>query len=235
MTKAKPGTKEQVLPDTIPLFPLPEHVLFPGVPMPYHIFEPRYQAMIRELKSLDPADRWIAVSRLRAVRVDSGAGRPGFCEIATVGRVMDMLPVGGGRFDIVVEGIYRCRLEEVHSPHAYRLVKPIILEDADAEFCAKQGTKLPRFFKPIEQALITLVTLVGEQASQLLTIASSNASASIILYRLGAALLHDPDRRQRFLETRSIRERGHIMVDTLAGLLAVANRHTAYVGDGEKC
>ena len=35
-----------VLPATIPLFPLQDVMLFPGVPRPLHIFEPRYREML---------------------------------------------------------------------------------------------------------------------------------------------------------------------------------------------
>ncbi|HZZ15900.1 MAG TPA: LON peptidase substrate-binding domain-containing protein, partial [Candidatus Sulfotelmatobacter sp.] len=35
------------MPSLIPLFPL-DVVLFPGVPLPLHIFEPRYKEMIAE-------------------------------------------------------------------------------------------------------------------------------------------------------------------------------------------
>ena len=37
------------LPSIIPVFPLPNVVLFPGVPLPLHIFETRYREMVREV------------------------------------------------------------------------------------------------------------------------------------------------------------------------------------------
>src|SRR5262249_43376062 len=37
------------LPSTIPIFPLPNVVLFPGVPLPLHVFEPRYRDMVRDV------------------------------------------------------------------------------------------------------------------------------------------------------------------------------------------
>jgi len=36
------------LPDVIPLFPLPNVVLFPGITLPLHVFEPRYRDMVRD-------------------------------------------------------------------------------------------------------------------------------------------------------------------------------------------
>ncbi|HNA72611.1 MAG TPA: LON peptidase substrate-binding domain-containing protein, partial [Candidatus Obscuribacter sp.] len=37
----------------LPLFPLPDVVLFPGSPLPLHIFEPRYRQMINTIMEGD--------------------------------------------------------------------------------------------------------------------------------------------------------------------------------------
>ena len=37
------------LPDVIPVFPLPNVVLFPQVQLPLHIFESRYREMVRDI------------------------------------------------------------------------------------------------------------------------------------------------------------------------------------------
>src|SRR5262245_34551461 len=36
------------LPETIPIFPLPDAVLFPNASLPLHIFEPRYRQMVAD-------------------------------------------------------------------------------------------------------------------------------------------------------------------------------------------
>ncbi len=53
------------LPSFIPIFPLPNVVLFPEVPLPLHIFEPRYRAMVRDALAGLGADRHgVAARRL---------------------------------------------------------------------------------------------------------------------------------------------------------------------------
>ena len=52
-----------MLPPTIPIFPLPNAVLFPNVFMPLHIFEPRYRAMVSDALA---GDRIIGMVLLRA-------------------------------------------------------------------------------------------------------------------------------------------------------------------------
>ena len=53
-----PGEKGEAavseLPDIIPVFPLPNVVLFPRVQLPLHIFEPRYRAMVRDVIEAEP-------------------------------------------------------------------------------------------------------------------------------------------------------------------------------------
>ncbi len=51
-----------MLPPTIPLFPLPNVVLFPNVFLPLHIFEARYRAMVRDALA---GDRMIGMVLLR--------------------------------------------------------------------------------------------------------------------------------------------------------------------------
>ena len=48
-----------MLPPLLPLFPLPMTVLFPGVFLPLHIFEPRYKQMVT--KALE-GDRIIGIT-----------------------------------------------------------------------------------------------------------------------------------------------------------------------------
>ena len=37
------------LPEIIPVFPLPNVVFFPRMPLPLHVFEPRYRSMVRDV------------------------------------------------------------------------------------------------------------------------------------------------------------------------------------------
>jgi uncharacterized protein len=51
-----------MLPPTIPIFPLPNVVLFPNVFLPLHIFELRYRAMVTDALA---GDRIIGMALLR--------------------------------------------------------------------------------------------------------------------------------------------------------------------------
>ena len=63
------------LPTLVPLFPLPNAVLFPGVPLPLHIFEPRYREMVRDAERSE--ERLIGMVLLRGEWRKDYYGTPG--------------------------------------------------------------------------------------------------------------------------------------------------------------
>ena len=62
-----------MLPPTIPIFPLPNAVLFPNVFLPLHIFEPRYREMVADALQ---GDRIIGMVLLRPGWEADYDGRP---------------------------------------------------------------------------------------------------------------------------------------------------------------
>ena len=62
-------------PIVVPLFPLPNAVLFPGVPLPLHIFEPRYRDMVRDAERSE--ERLIGMVLLRGELAQGVLRQPG--------------------------------------------------------------------------------------------------------------------------------------------------------------
>ncbi|MDT8339878.1 MAG: LON peptidase substrate-binding domain-containing protein [Longimicrobiales bacterium] len=90
--------------DVIPLFPLPA-VLFPGAPMPLHIFEPRYRAMV--------ADCLDASQSFGLVHHDWDEQGPFLLDegrVGTLARIEKHQPVPDGRSLILVRGGDRFRI-----------------------------------------------------------------------------------------------------------------------------
>jgi Lon protease-like protein len=111
----------------VPLFPLPNVVLFPRTPMPLYIFEERYRTMTREALA---GNRELVIALLRAGSEPNYAGISAVHEIACLGRIETYEELEDGKFNIVVVGIHRVRIirEVQHSP--YRLVEVEKVEDA---------------------------------------------------------------------------------------------------------
>src|SRR3954468_8015141 len=110
----------------MPLFPLPNVVLFPNVSMRLHIFEERYRAMTRDL--LD-GERFVAMG-LIVEGASAADERPAVEQIAGVGGVIMAHELPDGRFNLVVRGHARVRIdEELSSDRPYRLVSATELPD----------------------------------------------------------------------------------------------------------
>jgi uncharacterized protein len=107
-----------VLPSVIPLFPLPDTVLFPRMPLPLHVFEPRYRKMVADALA---AHRTIGMTLLRPGWEADYYGRPAVYPIGCAGIVDESQQLEGGRYNIVLKGVARFRLVEERGGEPYRL------------------------------------------------------------------------------------------------------------------
>jgi uncharacterized protein len=89
----------------IPLFPL-HTVLVPGAPLPLHIFEPRYRALVTDCLAAGEPFGVVGISAGREV----GAGRVSFAAVGTLAEIREVTRYPDGRFDIVTIGTARFRL-----------------------------------------------------------------------------------------------------------------------------
>ena len=107
-----------MLPPTIPIFPLPNVVLFPNVFLPLHIFEGRYRAMVREALG---GDRVIGMVLLQPKYEANYEGRPPVFTVGCAGAITHSEPLGDGRFNIVLRGTERFRITGEDESTAYRI------------------------------------------------------------------------------------------------------------------
>jgi len=107
-----------MLPSTLPLFPLSNVVLFPGVFLPLHIFEPRYRAMVADALA---GDRLIGMVLLRPGWELHYEGRPAIYETGCAGLITHVEPLADGRYNIVLKGLSRFRVAREDHDQAYRV------------------------------------------------------------------------------------------------------------------
>ena len=95
--------------DLLPLFPLPNVVLFPNVFLPLHIFEPRYREMVADALA---GDRMIGMVLLRPGWEHDYEGRPPVYPIGCSGVITHVERLADGRYNIVLRGLERFRIVE---------------------------------------------------------------------------------------------------------------------------
>lgn len=102
-----------MLPSEIPIFPLPNVVLFPSALLPLHIFEPRYRAMVAD--ALD-SERLIGMVMLRPGWEPHYDGAPEVYPIGCAGFITHADRLPDGRFNIMLRGLEKFRiLNERHA------------------------------------------------------------------------------------------------------------------------
>jgi Lon protease-like protein len=196
--------------ESIPVFPLPNAVLFPEQRMPLHIFEPRYRQMVRDALASQP---YLVLACIPAG--DDGAV-PALPPIATIGRIVAHQRLSDGRFNLVLEGLVRAALDEVPSESLYRRVRCTPrLEPQGALADAPAAERM---------ALISLVGRVmqraRERAPDLEFVLPEGLSAARLAFLVADKLLVDGGARQRVLDADTGEERVRRCTEGVAALLA---------------
>ena len=109
----------------ISIFPLSGALLFPGLQLPLHIFEPRYCALVKDSLARDRR-----IGMIQPQRPEEGAP---LYQVGCLGKIGDVEALDGGRFNLVLEGEARFRiLRELDVVTPFRQIEgEMIAEPAD--------------------------------------------------------------------------------------------------------
>src|SRR5687767_1157699 len=119
-----------MLPPTIPIFPLPNVVLFPQVFLPLHVFEPRYREMTADALG---GDRIIGMVLLRPGWEGDYDGRPPVYPVGCAGVITHAERLSDGRYNIVLRGIEKFRIVSEDNSRSYRVAEVEPIREPPAE------------------------------------------------------------------------------------------------------
>src|SRR5918993_5254252 len=115
-------------PSAVPLFPLPNVVLFPRAILPLHIFEERYKAMTADALA---GDRVIAMALLRPGWEKCYYGAPPLEPLVCAGRILTHEKLPDGKYNFLLQGLGRGRLVSETRTRPYRVGRLELLAEAD--------------------------------------------------------------------------------------------------------
>jgi Lon protease-like protein len=193
-----------MLPPTLPIFPLPNAVLFPNVFLPLHIFEPRYREMVGD--SLQ-GDRIIGMVLLRPGFETDYEGRPPVYPIGCAGVITHAERLADGRFNIVLRGIEKFRITGEDASRRYRLAHiepmPEIANTDERAAIKKQRQRL-------EALLAAAVERSGSEPKFPPAIPDEDLVNALAQY-----MELDPIERQALLEQSGVLSRCRALIDLL--------------------
>ena len=146
-----------MIPPKIPIFPLPNVVLFPTVLLPLHVFEPRYRALVEDALA---GDRVIGMVLLRPGFEANYEGRPPVFQTGCAGNITHAEQLENGRFNIVLRGETKFRIAGEDVGRAYRLARIDAIEDAD------DGNAIEEMRAQRERLLRILQALLARMGSE---------------------------------------------------------------------
>lgn len=178
----------------LPIFPLPV-VLFPGVPLPLHIFEPRYRQMLTDIR--------LANNLFGVAYFDSSTAEldvPPAGHVGCVAEVTETQTFPDGRSNILTLGLIRYRIESyVERGDPYLVARVSYFEDDedDESMLTRSAREVAETFTRIAQAVRTL----NDERTDLPDI--SNTEPQRLSFLVAAAMEIDADVKQNLLELTS--------------------------------
>ena len=194
---APPPRVPQVL--ILPIFPLPDITFFPHTALPLHIFETRYRAMVTDALA---RDRRLCVVQLRPGYEASYEGRPAVAPVAGAGEIVSCERLASGRYNILVAGRWRLRIEEeLPTDTLYRVVRARRLEEVPP------SGDVARAQQQIREACVCLLDALDRPRDLLDKALASDQPPGVFADRVAAAFIPDPALRQELLETLGVEAR----------------------------
>jgi uncharacterized protein len=192
--------------ETLPLFPLANVVLFPGVRAPLHVFEPRYRQLTADVIE---GERAIGMIAVRPEHADRMAGDPPLFSVGCSGLVEQSGQRPDGRYDLVLLGTHRFRILEERpreGPRLYRVALAEVLEERFDE--GSEGARLQAMRADVVDLLGPLLRhLVPRAARQLDPRRFSGIDDDTFVNALCQLLDLHPAEKQGLLEADGPRER----------------------------
>jgi Lon protease-like protein len=193
----------------LPLFPLPV-VLFPGVPLPLHIFEPKYRQMLADVRVTNNLFGLSYFDPAASNREIPPAGHVG-----CVAEITETQAMPDGRSNILTVGVIRYQIDSyVERGEDYLVARVTYFEDEEEDYSllTDSAREVAETFTRIAQA----VRIINDERATLPDI--SNTEPQRLSFLVAAAMEIEGEVKQELLELRSTSER----LRRLRGMLARA-------------
>lgn len=178
----------------IPIFPLPNVTFFPQTLLPLHVFEPRYRKMVANCLA---GDRLMGVSLLKEGWQKDYFGRPPICKTFGVGKIVDHEILKDGRYNIILEGVYRVRLVEEYHTKLYRTGRARVIQDPPIDTCRNQ---IGQIMKELQGMTTRVAGLLPAMREVIQSAWSAHPHPLIVASQIASSLVMDAYDRQSILE-----------------------------------
>ena len=208
LTEDEDGNGDDVeFPDELPILPLRNTVLFPGVVIPITVGRDK---SIKAVTDAYKADKMVGV----VAQKDSNIEEPQIADlekIGTVAKLVKLIKMPDGGTTIIIQGRKRFELQEITSEEPYFKAKIKILEEekhkGDAGLDALVGS-----VKDLAAQIIGLSPNIPSEAGIIL---KNIENPSFLIHFVSSNLNSDLKEKQRLLEISDLKERAELLMNLM--------------------
>lgn len=185
----------------VPLLPLSGQVLLPGIPQAWRFFDPVHRILICDLLARPAPQRWLALPRIAPGWED--AGDPPLLPIVSAARLLLAHELADGSFHVLVVGDGRWHLDEHASDRPYRQGQ--LVRMPEPHLTEAERSRVAAVVRRVVHGLVP----IGDEVACLLDMTLH--PLELVIDRLAALTLVDPDLRQCYLESAGLNERWRLL------------------------
>ncbi len=188
----------------VPVFPLPELVLFPRVVIPLHVFELRYRALVRDALA---GERLLVMALLKPGWERDYRGSPEFFPLGCLARIDAVEWLPNDCYNLKVAGLARVRLERIAREYPYRAARvQLIPQEPFADDDPLVGIERRALF----EAFTRVARDLGSPAAL-----RDDVPLEPLVNHVCMSLAMDPGEKLALLELDSVLERSRRVRDAL--------------------
>lgn len=199
--------KNLVIPDTLPLLPLRNTVLFPGVVLPITVGRDK---SIKAVNEAYKADKLIGVLSQKDANVEE-PGPEDMCEIGTVAKIVKLIKMPDGGTTIIIQGKKRFRVGNITQTEPFYKATIHALDETelpeDESFAAHTGS--------IKDLAAQIIQISPNMPAEAAIILKNIESPSFLVNFVSSNLNNDISEKQTLLEIDDLKLRAEKLIELL--------------------
>ena len=195
------------IPNEIPILPLRNTVLFPGVVLPITVGRDK---SIQAANDAYKADKLIGVLSQKDSALEDPAMKD-LVEIGTIARILKLIKMPDGGTTIIIQGYKRFKLKAVTAEQPYFKASIEVLEESNIP----EDEDFKAYVSNIKDLAFQIVQLSPNIPSEASIVLKNIENHSFLIHFIAGNLNSDVAEKQRLLEINSIKERAEVLMKLL--------------------
>jgi ATP-dependent Lon protease len=198
---------DELIPAELPLLPLRNTVLFPGVVIPITVGRDK---SIKAVNDAYKGDKLVGVVSQKDSQVEE-PGANDLVKIGTVAKILKLIKMPDGGTTVIIQGKRRFMIDEIITEEPYFKVKITVLSDEEL----KEDTDFDAMVGSIKELSSQIIQLSPNMPSEATIILKNIENPSFLIHFVSSNLNSNILEKQRLLEIQNIKERAEVLLNLL--------------------